>query len=626
MESGGGESGNSTTSSEADKFLSSRRPPLPAGWGTQGTSPASSPVTAPSMPAGGRSSAGVEDKSTAEAAETPTATTTTTDPNANMASSCSDVVEATANDSVGGGLGDDDGVAGGLFASGKGDQGTATGSESSEEPGDGKGGAAVDDGAWGGEEGEGIPASTAGSGNANAGEGQETSQARARDGEDDVAGLPPPIVPVPAVDPAALSSKIEELTASDEAGMIPEVNREGMLPPTSLPTKPLAPSGVRRPGPFGLGDLGARILKGVTGGGRPFEERKPVWTGEKDEDEDAIATQEESAGEVEDARARGNLTPPPWSEAADQKAVEADGQRDSRDRSKGSADEAHVVRSAALAAPSRLPVVASPPSTLPTLVQEDDGVDMVVDGPSGEVKEGRPVLEQSVVDERPGEESRRRDGDAGAPKSPVRVEGKVDDEFSAADTKTVPAVTTIPPVGVDGGEASTGGGRVDMPPPAEGLFPVAGPPTATVPAGLAAKADLLAQSNIAAASSLPVEGEIGVLEDEEATESPAALATVVEKNLADAVPSGNPDAAPSSSSSSCANDEGNPSSVPPSETAASNSETDLPSTDLVEASSEASGSLPVETEGEGGGHENLASPCEGQGEGGSGERDDATRA
>lgn len=364
MESGGGESGNSTTSSEGDALnrQSSRRLPLPSGWGLGGgggggTSPASSPLTIPSiLVAAGKGGAsqhrvphadelggslveenvgtGDGDSSTPAAAATGAVEVA-----ASKVDGVTEVQAAGARD-----------VLVEAVESGESSNGKAEHQDASVSAGSDVGGsagaeamavqqeqskketiAAVSEEASLSEEGnqrgdsgtDGSPSvSVAGveqssvSG-ANPLGVEKTAEAKSpqiekKEAEAEAAGvLIPPIVPVPPVDPAALSSKMEELTLGDEAGVVPEVNREG--PPSPVNAPPLTTTPVRRAGPFGLGALFSKI-GGGGGGARPFEERSPVWTGaeEGEEDENAIVAGDTAVTEAAAHDGPRNLTPPPW--------------------------------------------------------------------------------------------------------------------------------------------------------------------------------------------------------------------------------------------------------------------------------------------------------------------------
>lgn len=390
MESGGGESGYSTTSSEGDALnrQSSRRLPLPSGWGLGGgISPSSSPVTAPSILGAARAAAGasgapgsspprvdeVDEPTTADVTEGEVtdsglvsgdgASAAVADAGASKVDDDSSIQKRAQgrNREVGVGVGSS-GAAGGGSYSGKADDDDTT---NVVEPIMGEGSLPEDERVGEGPDKEedsstfaaeeipsvGLVAVQSGScvpaavcdGRAqdlsqdNEQEAGATAKSAAAAAAAEVA-LIPPIVPVPPVYSAALSSKMEELTFGDGAGVEPEVNREGPLPSTRvpIPASSLA-AGVRRPGPFRLGDLGARIFRGVTGGtgtgtgtgtggisggsgggGRPFEERTPVWTGEEGEQNENIAVARETeAGASTMLDAPRNLTPPPWGGSGD---------------------------------------------------------------------------------------------------------------------------------------------------------------------------------------------------------------------------------------------------------------------------------------------------------------------
>lgn len=377
MESGGGESGNSTTSSEGDALnrQSSRRLPLPSGWGLGGgggggTSPASSPLTIPSILVaagkGGASlhrvphadevggslveenvgaSSGVGDSSTPATAAT-----------AAFAVAASKVDGVTGVQAVG--AREDvivEAVETGESSNGKTDDqiasvptsfdvGGSAGAEAmavQQEQDKKETTAAVSEETSLPEEGNpGGDSGTDGSTSASVAAVdqsslsimhprgvEKTAEVKSPQNEKDETEaeaadvLIPPIVPVPPVDPAALSSKMEELTLGDEAGVVPEVNREGPLSPVNAP--PLTTTPVRRAGPFGLGALLSKIGGGSGSGGRPFEERSPVWTGAEEGEEDENANVAGDTAVVTEAAAHDgprNLTPPPWDNETPQEA------------------------------------------------------------------------------------------------------------------------------------------------------------------------------------------------------------------------------------------------------------------------------------------------------------------
>lgn len=192
--------------------------------------------------------------------------------------------------------------------------------------------------------------------------GTEETAAGAEDEGDNEKGtvIVSPIIVVPPVDSAALSSKMEALTLGEEAGIIPEVNREGMLPPTPLPN-PIPLQGDLRSSPFDLDLAGRKSIPGGTGAGpgsgppRPFEEHAPVWTGDEDDDEDVVAEDFRGAGgvvvsadaavldvgkEQDEARTRTNHTPPPWEGSVAEQATLAGGKEHNDDEHGSSAAEA----------------------------------------------------------------------------------------------------------------------------------------------------------------------------------------------------------------------------------------------------------------------------------------------